>query len=205
MFVQPDVPALSPAGENLVIEFEVGGKSGYNPRPEAPDCRYSGITTGIGYDWSTNSPGAAYRDWQSSIGDNSARRLAATHSYTGCKAKDHLAEVRDIITSWQAAAGVFDKIDVAREWARAQRALPGFDELRPNCQAALISLGFNRGWSMTGDNRREMRYIRDAVPHKDYNEIASQLRKMPRVWSGTSIYKGMYRRRNAEADLVLTP
>jgi GH24 family phage-related lysozyme (muramidase) len=100
---------------------------------------------------------------------------------------------------------VFNKIDVAREWTRAERAMPGFEDLRPNAQAALISLGFNRGWSMTGDNRREMRAIRDAVPKKDYPEIASQLRKMIRVWTGTSIFNGMKRRRFAEAVLVETP
>ncbi len=205
LFESPEVPALSPAGENLVIEFEVGGRSGYNPRPEAPDCRYSGITTGIGYDWSTNSPSASYSDWRESIGDTNAKRLAATYPYTGCKAKDHLSEVRDIITGWQSAIGVFDKIDVAREWSRAKRAMPGFEDLRPNAQAALISLGFNRGWSTTGDSRREVRAIRDAVPSKNYDAIASNLRHMTRVWAGTSIYKGMYRRRYAEAELVLTP
>ncbi len=205
LFEPPEVPALSPAGENLVIEFEVGGRSDYNPRPEAPDCRYSGWTTGIGYDWSQNDPKTAVSDWQGSIGETPAKRLAAGHSFRGCVAQAHLHEVRDILTPWQSAVGVFDKIDVAREWSRAERALPGFDTLRPNAQAALISLGFNRGWSMTGDSRREMRGIKAAVAQGDYAEIAKQLRIMPRVWAGTEIYHGMYRRRMAEADLVLKP
>lgn len=205
VFRPPEVPALSPAGENLVIEFEVGGRSGYNPRPEAPDCRMSGWTTGIGYDWSTIAPSNSVEDWKGIIGDKNAGRLAAGHKYTGCVAKNHLHEVRDILTPWEGATGVFDKIDVAREWTRAERAMPGFAALRPNAQAALISLGFNRGWSMTGDSRKEMRAIRDAVGRGDYDLIASQLRAMTRIWRGTDIYKGMYRRRNAEADLVLKP
>src|ERR1039458_1533679 len=100
---------------------------------------------------------------------------------------------------------VFNKIDVARTWSQCERAFPGFENLRANAQAAIVSLVFNRGASMTGDNRKEMRAIRDAVPKHDYTEMASQLRKMVRVWVGTDIYNGMKRRRLAEADLVLTP
>lgn len=205
LFQPPQVPALSPAGENLIIQFEVGGRSGYNPRPEAPDCRYSGITTALGFDWAMNSPKTAIADWKDIIGDRDARRLAAEHAYTGCTAKKHLHEVIDILTPWEGAIGVFDKIDVARTWAQTARAFPGFEKLRQNAQAALISLVFNRGASMTGDNRREMRAIRAAVPTNNYPEIATQLRLMTRIWRGTDIYNGMLRRRNAEADLVLKP
>jgi hypothetical protein len=188
----------------LVIEYEVGGRSDYNQHPEAPDARYSGITQGIGYDDSQNAPAVIIEDWQS-LGATNAKRLAATHTYIGRAAQSHLHEVREIVVPWMSAFEVFNKIDVAREWTRAERAMPGFDDLRPNAQAAVISLGFNRGWSFVGDNRREMRAIRDAVPKQDYTEIASQLRKMIRVWVGTDIYNGMKRRRLAEADLVLTP
>ncbi len=204
LFEPPEVPALSPAGENLIIDFEVGGKSAYSPHPEAPDARFSGITEGVGYDNSQNAPAVILSDWKG-LGAPTAKRLANTHSYVGRTAQEHLHEVKDILVPWQTALGVFDKIDVAREWTRAERALPGFDALRPNAQAALISLGFNRGWGMTGDNRREMRAIREAVKQGDYAEIAKQLRIMPRVWAGTEIYHGMYRRRMAEADLVLKP
>ena len=95
---------------------------------------------------------------------------------------------------------------MARTYAQCQRAFPGFDELRPNAQAALVSLVFNRGASMIGDGRREMRAIRDrGVPARDYDGIAAEFRAMTRVWQGTEIYNGMRRRRYAEADLVATP
>jgi hypothetical protein len=204
LFLPPEVPALSPAGENLIIEFEVGGRSGYNPHPELPDRLRSGVTWGIGYDGHQNSPAAITADW-APLPVPEPTRLAATHNFYGQNAVEPWHKVQGIIVSWQTAIGVFDKIDVAREWSRAKRSIPGFEDLRPNCQAALISLGFNRGWGMTGDNRRELRAIRDAVPGHDYDTIASQLRRMTRVWSGTSIYRGMYRRRYAEARLVETP
>lgn len=204
LFDPPKVPALSPAGESLIIEFEVGGRSGYNSHPELPDLRLSGVTIGVGYDLHQNSQEAILTDWRP-LPAPAPARLAATQPFYGKSAISPWKAVRDILVPWGAALGVFDKIDVAREWSRAQRALPGFDKLRPNAQAALISLGFNRGWSMTGDSRKEMRAIRDAVPKGDYVEMARQLRLMPRVWRGTSISNGMSRRRNAEANLILTP
>jgi GH24 family phage-related lysozyme (muramidase) len=100
---------------------------------------------------------------------------------------------------------VFDRVDVSRTWSQCVKAFPGFDELRPNCQAALVSLVFNRGASMVGNNRIEMRAIRDLTAKRDYDGIAGELRAMVRVWRGTDIYEGMYRRRYAEAQLVMTP
>jgi GH24 family phage-related lysozyme (muramidase) len=195
---------LSPLGENLIIGFEVGGRAGYNQHPELPDRLKSGVTVAVGYDLHQVTPGAILSDLRA-LPDSAPARLAATHPFYGKNAVEPWHKVQDIVVPWMTAYEVFTKIDVAREWTRAERAMPGFDDLRPNAQAALISLGFNRGWSMVGDNRREMRAIRDAVPKKDYPEIASQLRKMIRVWTGTSIFNGMKRRRFAEAVLVETP
>jgi GH24 family phage-related lysozyme (muramidase) len=76
------------------------------------------------------------------------------------------------------------------------------ERLHPNAQAALVSLVFNRGNSLVGERRSEMRAIRDAVARSDHREIARQLRAMVRLWRGTDIERGMTRRRNAEAALV---
>lgn len=204
LVIAPDPPRLTSAGRTLIYEFEVGGKSGYNPRPEAPDARLSGITWGIGYDAHQNSPAIIVSDW-AGLGAPKATRLAATHPYYGASAQAHLHEVRDILVAWELASGVFDRIDVGREFAAAHRNWPGFDELRPNAQAALISNAFNRGWSVVGANRAEMREMKRLVPLKDYAGIATQLRKSSRVWLGTEIYNGLRRRRYAEAVLCETP
>lgn len=195
---------LSSGGRSLVLEYETGGKSGYDPHPEAPDPRLSGVTWGIGYDGHYNSPTVIKMDW-AILGSRNVDRLAAMHPYYGRSAQAHLKEVRDITIAWQTATDVFDNVDVAREFANAKRAVPGFEKLRPNAQAAWISLGFNRGWSMSGPNRVEMREMRDLTPKRDYEGIAFQLRKMPRIWRGTSIERGMTRRRIAEAKLMETP
>lgn len=205
LFAGPPPRALTPLGVDLILEFEVGGRSGYDPRPEAPDARLSGITWGIGYDAHQNKPKIIFEDWQA-LGDPKAKRLADTHPYVGRDAQAHVHEVRDILIAWPLAADVFGRIDVAREFARARQAYgPGFEALRPNCQAALISCGFNRGYSFAGANRSEMREIKRLVPLKDYEGMAAQMRASERVWRGTEIYRGMLRRRTAEAKLIVTP
>lgn len=201
----PPAPArLTRAGRELIYEFEVGGRSGYDPRPEAPDARLSGVTWGIGYDGHYNSPGAIVVDWRP-LGAVKTARLAAVHPYYGPSAQAHLHEVRDILVIWDLAVDVFDRIDVGREFDAGHRLWPGFDDLRPNAQAALISNGFNRGWSVVGAARAEMREMKRLVPLKDYAGIATQLRKSERVWRGTSVYNGLRRRRFAEATLCETP
>jgi hypothetical protein len=62
-------------------------------------------------------------------------------------------------------------------------AFPGINELSPDAQGALVSLVFNRGTSMEGDRRREMRAIQAAVANGDLQEIADQLRSMKRLWA----------------------
>lgn len=201
----PSPMILTPAGRALIYDFEVGGRNGYNPHPEAPDARISGITEGIGYDNHTNSAAIILQDWAKWLGPKNAKRLADTHPYYGSSAQSHLHEVKDILVSWQAASDIFDRVDVAREFASARRLWKGFDLLRPNAQAALISQGFNRGWSTAGANRREMAVMKELVPKRDYDGIAAQMRASIRVWKGTSIYSGMARRRYAEAKLLETP
>lgn len=201
--VLPDAPELTPAGHALILEFETGGQSGYDQHPEWPGGA-SGITIGVGYDLGYYSRTVINLDWHE-IQPNPRARLSSVAGLSGSRARSVLATVRDISVQWPIAVDVFDNVDVAREFASAEHAMPGFDDLRANAQAAIISVGFNRGWSFSGPNRVEWREIRDLVPSRDYEGISLQLRKMVRVWRGTSIEAGMTRRRYAEAALVLTP
>lgn len=194
---------LSSGGRELVLEFETGGRSGYDPHPEWPGGA-SGVTVGIGYDCGYYSNKVILSDWAVlKLADRT--RLGDAHGLTGQRARVRKNEVHDIFVQWAIATDVFDRVDVAREYANAKRAVPGFEDLRPNAQAAWISLGFNRGWQMSGPNRLEMRAARDCAPKRDYEGMAIQFRKMIRVWRGTEIERGMTRRRIAEAKLLETP
>lgn len=199
----PTPPPLTEAGRDLILEFETGGRGGYDQHPEWPGGA-SGVTIGIGYDLGYYSQVVIESDWKA-LQTQSRVRLERVSGKTGQRARAILPTVRDIFIEWAIATDVFDRVDVAREFASAKRVIPGFEDLRPNAQAAWISLGFNRGWGFSGPNRVEMRLARDLVSTRDYEGMARQFVKMKRVWTGTSIELGMYRRRDAEAKLLLTP
>lgn len=199
LFTPPSV-YLTPEGVNLIVEFETGGKSEYNPHPEWPGYR-SGITWGIGYDGGQTSKQNILNDWRES---DARYRLQNTSGITGNAARIILHDYIDIVIDWGLAQNVFLAVDVPREWQLCKRTFPGFEDLCPNSQGALISLIYNRGASLEGPRREEMREIARLTRSRNYPEIAHQFRKMARQWQGTDIYNGMRRRRFAEADLVET-
>jgi len=121
---------------------------------------------------------------------------------TGEVAKQRLASVRDIIISWELAWEVFNLVTVPKFYNLTKKAFPGFEELPADVQGGLVSLVFNRGTSMEGERRREMRAIRDLVAKKDVKGIADKIQQMKRIWVDTSIEQGIARRRDAEADLI---
>ncbi|XHR27564.1 MAG: hypothetical protein ACFUZC_16660 [Chthoniobacteraceae bacterium] len=200
----PPALDLTAEGHALIVSFETGGQHQYErwPHPEWPGAA-SGVTVGIGYDCGYNAGSVIRSDWRSLGAD--AARLAQTSGLRGVGAKPAARELRDILIAWDLALGVFDRVTVARFTELARRTYPGFDDLRPNAQAALVSLTFNRGSDMIGDRRYELRQIRTAVTKRDYAAMAEWNRRSIRVWRGTSIYAGMARRREAEAELMLTP
>jgi len=201
-----DVPVLTPQGLALIVDSEVGGESYYKRHdfPEYPGGD-SGVTWGIGYDAHQNKAYIILSDWKT-LGEETAQRLAKTQPYVGQTAKKYLPKVKDIAVPWEPSIDVFLKVDVSRTDLICQKAFPGFEDLRPTAQDAIRSLVFNRGPSMSGPNRTEMRHMRDyGVPNKDYQSLAADEIKMIRVWRGTDIYDGMVARRKAESKLFLTP
>lgn len=89
---------------------------------------------------------------------------------------------------------------------KAERAWPGMKTLHPAAQAALISLAYNRGTSLTRDladpldRRREMRDLVPAVVMRDYNRMADLIESMCRIWANER-QGGLLKRRKSEADL----
>lgn len=193
---------ITASGRKLIYDYEVGGGEAYYnkllKRPTWPGAS-SGVTIGIGYDLGYNSRAVILSDWRK---HPERERLADQSGFKGQAAKSRVSSVRDIIVEWGLAEEVFDATTLTKFWQLTARTFPGFDELEPNAQAALVSLVFNRGSSLVGDRRREMREIKALVPRKDYQGIAQKIRAMKRIWAGTDIEKGMNRRRNAEAALV---
>ena len=75
------------------------------------------------------------------------------------------------------------------------------EQLHPNAQAALLSLVYNRGTSLSGPHRTEMAAIKELVVQKDYKGISQQIRSMKRLWENKGL-DGLLKRRDDEARLV---
>lgn len=191
----------------LLLRFEVGGGEDYYNRhlrsPTWPG-EASGVTIGVGYDLGYNSAETIRRDWSPHLNGQTVERLAGCAGLTGTRARAALGSVRGIVVPWEAAFALFQEVTIPKFWQKTRNVFPGVEGAHPNCQGGLLSLVFNRGELLAGDRRREMRAIRELVPDKNYREIARQIRLMKRIWRGTSIETGMSRRRDAEADLVLS-
>lgn len=200
---EPRDAACRRAAAALTLRWEVSSPAFYRKRLERPlwPGGASGVTWGIGYDGGTVTPSTILDDWKAHA---QVDRLATTSGIQGQKAKLALPRYRDIPTPYEYAAEVFETRSLVEYERMAGRAFRvDFSEIKPEACAALISVVYNRGASMTGDSRREMKAIRDeCVPTKDYSCIARQLRSMCRLWRGTVNEKGLCARRDAEATLA---
>lgn len=201
LVVSPAVPdgRISGAGRELIYEFEVGGGKPYYDRflsrPTVPPAA-SGITVGIGFDCGYNTEAQILRAWAKLP---ERHRLAAAAGLTRDRARAILPKLRDIQIEWPLAEEVFNETTLTDFLDIADQAFPGMEALHPNAQAVLVSLVFNRGGSMKGDSRREMREVRDLVPKSDYTGMASAILRMKRLWPDVP---GLLRRRDAEARLM---
>lgn len=197
---------LNDASMGLILKFEVGGGESYYNKflrhPTWPKGA-SGVTIGIGYDLGYNSPASIKNDW-GQLPEDKVKLLMQCAKVTGVAAQDILGSVKDVDVPWATAFAVYENVTIPKFWKVACATFPGTENLNPNCQGALLSLVFNRGGSLKGDSRIEMRNIKSIVPNQDYRGIAEQIRNMKRLWRGTKIENGMSRRRDAEADLVLS-
>ena len=201
---------LSKASFDLIVRYETGGREYYDKFLKHPSWPggASGVTIGFGYDLGYEKNLDA--DWHEFLNEEELTRLARTIGLTGSKAKAALSGVRDIVVSWDDAAIVFDEQTLPQEIRSTLRTYPGSaDKLPPDAFGALVSLIFNRGTSLDGERRREMRAIKTIIDEAPtpgttmtLNRIAAQFRSMKRLWPNTSSDQDLYDRREDEAVLV---
>lgn len=186
---------LSQKAFDLILEFEGLNQPGKWPGGE------SGVTIGYGYDLGYRTLMEFTRDWSGKLSALQANRLAQVIGKRGDSARSASLALDDIRISKKDAADVLRANTVPWAIAETRRVFPGVERLPEDAAGALISLVFNRGGSVTGDSRREMRAIQTAVLAGDLRKIAAELRAMQRLWAGKRL-DGLLRRREAEAQLV---
>ena len=161
----------------------------------------SGITLGFGYDLGYATVDQFESDWGPYLTSAQLNRLRDAVGKRGIAARNRAAQFEDIRIRRKDAETVFLGRNIPLYSLKTEMAFPGVTKLPPDAQGALVSLVFNRGASMEGDRRREMRAIQAAVANGDLQEIADQLRSMKRLWVNQGL-KGLLVRRDKEADLV---
>ena len=186
---------VSQKAKDLILYYE-----GLNQPSRWPGGA-SGITLGYGYDLGYEGEKSFRKDWGPYLTEEEIEKLARAVGRTGSDAEEISDQFSDITIKRADAEEVFYKRSLPKYEEMTRNAFPGFDDLPADAQGSLVSLVFNRGSSMSGDRRLEMRAIRDLVPKGDLQGIADQIRAMKRLWVGKGL-DGLLKRRDKEADLV---
>ena len=190
---------------DFIIQQEVSSKDAYNRNAAQPTWPQgeSGVTIGIGYDLGYNSAAEIASDWDI-LPAAQITLLQSASGKKGTVARDFLAanpSLRATVIPYDTAVGVFVSKSLPKVAAEALAIYPGLDQLFPDAAGALISMVYNRGDSLTGDRRKEMRAIVPLVAAKDYIGIAAQIDASKRLWQGIGM-AGLVSRRENEAALI---
>lgn len=206
-----NTPAISQAADDLIIASEVGSKALYEKkyrRPEWPGG-LSGVTVGIGYDLGYATEAKIKKDWGDLLPGSMIDAMLMCDGVTREKAHGLLPLVKNRIdVPWDKGIQVYEKTDIPEWVARVCKAVPGAENLPPDCLGALTSIGYNRGTggfttpaSRDSSGRyRELRAIRSHVIAGELDLVDDEIRSMKRLWPGAN-ERGLPIRREKEARL----
>jgi len=195
---------LSKKSIDLIIQFEIGGRSYYERALQKPTWPGgdSGCTIGIGWDMGYNTEKQFLLDWSPGLNLNFVNALKPLCGLKGEKVKAMIkGEILNVRIPYNIAYDVFVKSSVPRFYKATLTIYPDMIHLNDDTQGALVSMVFNRGTSLVGDRRKEMKAIVELVKKQDYEGIAEEIEKSKRLWEGVGL-DGLVIRREAEADLI---
>lgn len=190
-------PLLPTRGVSFIATEEIGSRARYDQvyrHPVWPGGD-SGITIGIGFDLRFADLPTFSRAW----GKLDAVAKAALTPWLGKKGSLAGADsLKTVVVPFDLAWPVYcgDTIPVYVDQTRD--VFPGYEQLPGLCKSALVSLVYNRGPSLKGDRRTEMRAIRDLIGTGDLALVPMQFQAMKRLWPEGN---GLPGRRDREAKL----
>ena len=170
----------------------------------------SGISLGYGCDIGADPKSLEY--WRGILTDDQINRLAAAKGRTGDAAAAIARQFSDITVSKADSLRVFMQHTLPIEIALTRKTYPAIDLLPPTVLGAMTSIVYNRGPSLDGDRRSEMREIKDVItefantpPERrdvraTLDKIAGLIQSMKRLWDNS--LRGLLIRRDAEAKLI---
>lgn len=193
---------LSEKAVNMILEYETGGKSYYISRLTRPTHPggASGVTIGIGYDLGYYTASQIKSDW-AELPARYVDLLCSVSGLKGSSAKVSVKKVNSVVVPWELALNVYKKKTLPTYSSMTKKAFPKVEASHPHVQGAMVSLVYNRGASMSGDSRKEMRYCRDNFSAGQIYKVPKNIRSMKRLWEGKNM-RGLILRRETEACLV---
>lgn len=164
----------------------------------------SGVTLGFGFDCGYSTAQEIETAWKPHLAPDHLKAMKGYAGITGQAARRICRQIGDRIKVTKEEAGeVLERCQLDEHLKRTRKIYPELDTLTPTAQTALFLLVLNRGNSLTGARRAEMRAIQPLVRAKDYAGIAAQIRSMKRIWPGNSSPNpGIRNRREREAKLA---
>ncbi len=160
----------------------------------------SGITIGIGYDLGYNSKDEIALDW-AALPPTDLTILQTVAGIRGDKCVAVLPDVKSVDIPFSVAKDVFTKSSLSKYAASALKIYPGLDKLLPDAIGGIVSMVYNRGASIIGTRRVQMKNIVPLVAAMDYSGIAAQIEASKILWQGKGL-DGLLTRRDKEASLV---
>ena len=187
--------SLSDAALDLITSFE-----GSPPNPEWPGGE-SGVTIGYGCDIGADPDSLSA--WSGLLSSEDMAKLEAVKGITGAAAHRALASVKSIVIDKAAATTVLNSYSLPSQISKTLKAFPGSDQLPPDSFGALVSLVYNRGTSLKGETRIEMKATHDAIAvgPSQWPEAVIQIAKMAHLWPLPPTASNLSGRRLAEASL----
>lgn len=194
---------ISLYGVEFIQRHETGGKAYYTKRLTGVEWPggASGPTIGVGFDLGYNSRAQIQTAWQGVASPAELSALLACAGVTGSKAKALASRYRRAVHfTWEEAQVPFVRDTLPRFTAQTKAAFRLSDKLHPHSNAALTSLVFNRGPSMSGNSRRHMVQIRDLLAGNRVDKVPQIFMDMRVLWQGKGL-DGLLTRRKEEAEL----
>lgn len=205
-------PLLATNGVAYIALEETGGLGYYHAVtrwPHFPGLS-SGVTIGVGYDLRFNTEENFRELWGEHLSSDTLDELARDIGKPGSKKRVKELKQLGIEIPFKAAWPVFVQKTLPRFYSATEEIYPSLPQLPSLCRSVLVSIVFNRGNSLNGSRRTEMRAIRDILAqaadpslHKPrrrmiLSEVEDQIVSMQRLWDPDS---GVHKRRQAEANL----
>jgi hypothetical protein len=179
--------------------FAVYNKKYRKPVVPDPANTNSGVTIGIGYDCGQYSANKIKLDWQSVLPLHMVNALTAVAGLKKQLAVKSLPSLSNVDVPIESALQVFYNTTIFDFAKKAGAIYPEMFNLNPVEQSVITGLVYNRGASLNGDRRREMKELVAAIKNDNDKVMADLIKSMARLWPDTP---GLKRRRLAEAALI---